>query len=271
MSRIDNKFEQLGSEGKKAFIPFLTAGDPDLDATHEIVLAMEDAGADIVELGVPFSDPIADGPVIQRATERALESGTSLLGILDLVSKIRASSEMPLLLFSYYNPLLNHGLEELARRAADIGLDGILASDLTVEESGPFVDTMSAAGLNSVFLVAPTSSAERIEKIARTSTGFLYAVSRTGVTGEASELPDDLVDFLRHLREQTENPIAVGFGISRPEHVRAVWKEAEGAIVGSAIVKQIEECLGQADMAERVGELIRWMRDEKLEGKSEPR
>ena len=265
MSRIDQKFKTLRSEGRKAFIPYLTAGDPNLDATLEIVLAMEDAGADIVELGVPFSDPIADGPIIQRATERALSSGTSVEGILDLVRKIRLSSEIPLLLMSYYNPLLNQGLPELARKASDAGLDGILASDLTVEESQPFVDAMSAASLNSVFLVAPTSSDERVEKIARATTGFLYAVSRTGVTGTSKALSDELVGFVRNLRQHTDCPIAVGFGISAPEQVRAVWKEADAAIVGSAIVRRIEERLGQADIAASVGELIRWMRGIRLE------
>jgi len=264
VSRIDQKFETLRSEGRKAFIPYLTAGDPDLDATLEIVVEMEAAGADIIELGVPFSDPIADGPVIQRATERALRSGTSVDGILDLVRKIRLSSEIPLLLMSYYNPLLNQGLAELARKASDAGLDGILASDLTVEESRPFVDAMSGANLNSVFLVAPTSSAERLEKIARTSTGFLYAVSRTGVTGATDALSDELVGFVRRLRQHTDHPIAVGFGISRPAHVRAVWDEADAAIVGSAIVHRIEKRLGHSDMAASVGALIRWMRGTQL-------
>ena len=262
MSRIDDKFSELRSKGRKAFIPFLTAGDPSLDATYDIVLAMEAAGADLIELGVPFSDPIADGPVIQRATERALKSGTSLGGIFELVRKIRTSSEIPLVLMSYFNPLLNQGLQKLADTAVDIGLDGILASDLTVEESEVFVDTMKNAGLNAVFLVAPTSSAERIGKISRTSTGFLYAVSRTGVTGATNELSDTLADFVRLLRSHTETPIAVGFGISQPEHVRAVWEEADGAIVGSAIVHEIEKRLTDADMAGGVGTFVRWLRGE---------
>ena len=265
MSRIDEKFRQLRSTGRKAFIPFLTAGDPSLDATLEIVLAMENAGADIIELGVPFSDPIADGPVIQRATERALKAGASLSRIFDLVRKIRISSEIPLLLFSYYNPLLNHGLTELARIGADIGLDGILASDLTIEEAPQFVDVVNAAGLNSVFLVSPTSSEERIERIAEVSTGFLYAVSRTGVTGTSDTLSGELVGFLQHLRRHTESPIAVGFGISRPEHVRAVWTVADGAVVGSAIVSQIEKELDSGRLAESVDELIRWMRGPELQ------
>jgi tryptophan synthase alpha chain len=225
-----------------------------MDATYEIVLAMEDAGADIVELGVPFSDPIADGPVIQRATERALKSGTSLRRIFELVRRIRAESEIPLLLFSYYNPLFHFGLQELARTAVDIGLDGVLASDLTVEEAGEFVETMSAADINTVFLAAPTSSEERIERIAHTSTGFLYAVSRTGVTGTTDQLSGELVG---------------GFGVSRPEHVRAVWKEADGVAVGSAIVNEIERSLGRPDLAERVASLVKWMRGTQLQQVSE--
>lgn len=260
MSRIDDKFAELRANGEKAFIPFLTAGDPSLDATHDIVLAMEAGGADVIELGVPFSDPIADGPVIQRATERALKSGASLRGILELVRRIRASSDIPLLLFSYFNPLLNYGLKELAGKARDVGLDGVLASDLTLEESRAFLDIMNGVGLNTVFLVAPTSSPQRIEKIARISTGFLYALSRTGVTGVTKELSAEFVGVIRRLRSHTDDPIAVGFGISRPEHVRAVWEEADGAIVGSAIVHEIEKRRGRSDIAEAIGRFVGWLR-----------
>jgi tryptophan synthase alpha chain len=260
MTRIDKKFEDLRAEGKKAFITYITAGDPSLEGTYDLVLSLEAAGADLIEIGVPFSDPIADGPVIQRATERALANDVSLGKILDLVKRIRETSDIPLMLMSYYNPLLNHGLERLAKDAAQAGLDGILASDLTVEEAGPFVRTMKAEGLNTVFLVAPTSSAERISKIARTSTGFLYAVSRTGVTGETNQLSDKLVEFVRLLKRHTDQPIAVGFGISAPEHVRAVGAEADGAIVGSAIVQQIEKQINKDDMAEAVGSFVRKLR-----------
>src|SRR5687767_8365723 len=192
MTRIDKKFQELRATNRKAFIPFITAGDPDLKTTAELILTLEGAGADIIEVGVPFSDPIADGPVIQRATERALISGTTMRDILRMGTEVRKKSQIPLLLFSYYNPLLRYGLENLARDAAAAGFDGILASDLTVEESAPYVNTMKKAGLNTVFLVAPTSSPERIRAIAATSTGFLYAVSRTGVTGERQELAADL-------------------------------------------------------------------------------
>lgn len=260
MNRIESRFKTLQSRGDKALIPFLTAGDPGLAVTHDIVLAMDEAGADIIELGVPFSDPIADGPVIQRATERSLAAGTTLEDTLSLVRRIRRTSDIPILLFSYYNPLLCYGLERLGDTAREAGVDGILATDLTVEESDSFVEAMQSRGLSTVFLVAPTSSPERIERIAHTSTGFLYAVSRTGVTGERSELPDELTEFLRLLKSRATLPIAVGFGISRPEHVQSVWREADGAVVGSAIVREIETRTGQPDLARSVGEFVRWLR-----------
>jgi tryptophan synthase alpha chain len=260
MTRIEKKFQELAAANRKAFIPFITAGDPDLKTSIELILALDRAGADIIEVGVPFSDPIADGPVVQRATERALASRTTLRDILRMGSEIRKKSQVPLLIMSYYNPLLHYGLEKLATDAKTAGFDGILASDLTVEESGSFVETMSKAGLNTVFLVAPTSSPERIRKIAETSTGFLYAVSRTGVTGEQQELSSDLRDFLRVLRNHTRIPIAVGFGISRPEHVQAVWQEADGAVVGSALVREIEEHAANGNLADRVAEFTRWLK-----------
>ena len=260
MTRIETKFAQLKSENLKALIPFITAGDPSLDVTFDLILALEKSGADIIELGVPFSDPIADGPVIQRATERALSHGVTLNKVLRLGARIRERSQIPLVLFSYFNPLLNYGLERLAHDAAEAGFDGVLASDLTVEESDNFVRTMRKSGLNTIFLVAPTSSAERMQKIAQTSNGFLYAISRTGVTGEQQDLASDLKLFLRTLRSHTESPIAVGFGISRPEHVRTVWQEADGAIVGSAIVREIEQHLGKADLVESVAAFARWLK-----------
>ena len=262
MTRIEKRFQDLRAANKKAFIPYVTAGDPNLKTTAELILALDRAGADVIEVGVPFSDPIADGPVIQRATERALASGASLSDILQMGTDLRKQTQIPLLLFSYYNPLLRYGLDNLARDAAAAGFDGILASDLTVEESGVFVETMKKAGLNTVFLVAPTSSPERIRKIASASTGFLYAVSRTGVTGERQELASDLRQFLKTLRAQTDVPIAVGFGISQPEHVKAVWQEADGAVVGSALVRAIEENAGFSDVADRIARFTLWLRGE---------
>ena len=260
MTRIEKKFQELAAVKRKAFIPYITAGDPDLKTTTDLILAMEHAGADIIEVGVPFSDPIADGPVIQRATERALASRTTLRDILRMGTDIRKKSQVPMLIMSYYNPLLHYGLDKLAHDVAAAGFDGILATDLTVEESAVFVETMTKAGLNTVFLVAPTSSPDRIRRIAQTSTGFLYAVSRTGVTGEQQELPTELKDFLRLLRKHTNVPIVVGFGISRPEHLQAVWQEADGAAVGSAVVRQIEEHSAHADIADRVAAFIQWLR-----------
>jgi tryptophan synthase alpha chain len=260
VTRIEKKFAQLNAEGRKAFIPYITTGDPSIETTLELVLALEKAGADVIELGVPFSDPIADGPVIQRATERALHNGVTLQKVLGQGKLIRNKSEIPLVLFSYFNPLLNHGLDKLAQDAVAAGFDGVLASDLPVEESQVFVKTMRASGLNTIFLVAPTSSRERMKAIAETSTGFLYAVSRTGVTGERQELPDDLRDFLRTLRTFTKSPIAVGFGISRPEHLQAVWQEADGAVVGSSIVKKVEEYIGNPKLASEVGAFAKWLK-----------
>ncbi len=260
MTRIEQKFTQLRREHRKGFIPYITAGDPSLDVTRDLVIALEKAGADIVELGVPFSDPIADGPVIQRATERALHNGVRLQKVLELGRSIRKQSQIPLVLFSYFNPLLNHGLEQLARDAVQSGFDGVLASDLTVEESGTFVRTMRNAGLNTIFLAAPTSSPERMKKIAETSNGFLYAVSRTGVTGEQRDLADDLKQFLKTLRSHTASPVAVGFGISHPDHVRAVWQEADAAVVGSSIVKEIEKHIGKADLVEKVAMFAGWLK-----------
>ena len=262
MTRIDRKFAQLKAEKRQAFIPYITAGDPSRDITRDLILALEKAGADIIELGVPFSDPIADGPVIQRATERALSQHMTLSKVLQLAKEIRLQSEIPLVLFSYYNPIFRYGLKNLARDAADCGFDGVLATDLTVEESGEYREAMSAAGLNTIFLAAPTSSPERLKKIAQTSNGFLYAVSRTGVTGETQELSQELRGFVEELRRYTESPIAVGFGISQPEHVTAVWKEADAAIVGSALVREIEKNIGHADLVERVAAFAKWLRGE---------
>jgi tryptophan synthase alpha chain len=260
MTRIESKFAELRSQRRKGFIPYITAGDPNLETTLALVLALERAGADAIELGVPFSDPIADGPVIQRASDRALRNKVTLSKVLELGRQIRKTSQVPLVIFSYFNPLLNYGLERLAGDAVAAGFDGVLASDLTVEESETFVRTMRNKGLNTVFLVAPTSSPERMKNIAEASTGFLYAVSRTGVTGEQQQLASDLKQFLQTLRTHTKSPIAVGFGISRPEHVQAVWQEADAAVVGSAIVREIEQHMSAADLVERVAAFASWLK-----------
>ena len=220
---------------------YITAGDPSLDATLKFVLALAGAGADVIELGVPFSDPLADGPTIQRASERALKSGTTLAGVLELVRRIRQNSQVPLVLFSYYNPILQMGLEKFAAAAETAGAYGVLAKDLTPEESDGSRRILAAQHLDTIFLGAPTSTDERLAKIAGCSSGFLYLISRTGVTGAKDSLPDDLPALLRRARAVTVLPIVVGFGISLPGHVSVLGGLADAAVVGSALVAEIEK------------------------------
>jgi tryptophan synthase alpha chain len=240
-TRISKRFADLRASGELGIVAYITAGDPSFDATLKYVLALAAAGADIIELGVPFSDPLADGPTIQRASERALKAGASLAGVLDLVRRIRQSSEVPLVLFSYYNPILQMGLEKFASAAASAGADGVLATDLTPEESEDYRRMLAAHHLDTIFLGAPTSTDERLAKIARCSSGFLYLISRTGVTGAKDALPDDLPALLRRARSVTQLPIAVGFGISLPGHVSVLGGLADAAVVGSALVSEIEK------------------------------
>jgi tryptophan synthase alpha chain len=239
-TRISKRFAELRASGELGIVAYITAGDPSLDATLKFVLALAEAGADVIELGVPFSDPLADGPTIQRASERALKSGTTLAGVLDLVRRIRQSSQIPLVLFSYYNPILQMGLEKFASSAADAGADGVLATDLTPEESDDYRRILTAHHLDTIFLGAPTSTDERLAKISACSSGFLYLISRTGVTGAKDALPDDLPALLRRARAVTQVPIAVGFGISLPGHVSVLGGLADAAVVGSALVCEIE-------------------------------
>ena len=239
-TRISRCFAALRESGELGIVAYITAGDPSMDATLEFVLALEEAGADVIELGVPFSDPLADGPTIQRASERALKAGATLPGILELVRRIRKSSEIPLVLFSYYNPILQMGLEKFAAAASDAGADGVLATDLSPEESVEYRRILEAHHLDTIFLCAPTSTDERLASIAACSTGFLYLVSRTGVTGAKDTLPDDLPALLRRVRSFTKLPIAVGFGISLPGHVSMLGGLADAAVVGSSLVAEIE-------------------------------
>ena len=246
-----------------SLVAYLTCGDPDLTTTKEIAVAAINAGADILELGVPFSDPVADGPVIQRASQRALEQGTKLADVLELARELRKhNSETGLIVFSYLNPILQFGFEKFADAARQARIDGGLIIDLTVEEAGEYLRIMRARGLATVFLAAPTSTDDRLRRMAKASTGFVYAVSRTGVTGERNELANDARDLVRRVRRFTKLPIAVGFGISAPEQVAEVGKFADGAVVGSAIVRCIEEA-GPARAPARVAELIA-----RLKGKS---
>lgn len=239
-TRISKRFAELRAAGAIGIVAYITAGDPTLDATHKFVLALAEAGADVIELGVPFSDPLADGPTIQRASERALKSGTTLAGVLNLVGRIRQSSQVPLVLFSYYNPILQMGLEKFAATAGQAGADGVLATDLTPEESDEYRRILRAHDLDTIFLAAPTSTDERLKIIAAASSGFLYLISRTGVTGAKDSLPDELPALLRRVHRFTDLPIAVGFGISLPGHVSVLGGLADAAVVGSALVSEIE-------------------------------
>lgn len=242
MSAIDEVFFRCQAERRAAFIPFIMAGDPSLEATAAHLEALAAGGADIIELGVPFSDPIADGPTNQRAAVRALAAGTKLSGILELVARHRDRLGVPIVLFTYFNPVLSRGVERFAEQAAASGVDGVLCVDLPPEEGErEFIPALREQGVDTVFLLAPTSTRERINKVAAASSGFLYYVSRTGVTGEQSELPGELVRDVKRLRRRVGQPVAVGFGLSSPSQVAAVGEVADGVVVGSALVRLIEE------------------------------
>jgi tryptophan synthase alpha chain len=244
-SRISRRFADLRASGEMGIVAYITAGDPSLEATLKFVLALAEAGADVIELGVPFSDPLADGPTIQRASERALKSGTGLGGVLAMVHSIRKQSDVPLVLFSYYNPVLQMGLEKFGHFAKAAGADGVLITDLTPEESDDYLRVMRSNKLDTIFLAAPTSDDDRLRKISAASSGFLYLISRTGVTGTKDALPDDLPALLRRTRTFTNLPVAVGFGISLPGHVSVLGGLADAAVVGSALVSEIEKATAQ--------------------------
>ena len=239
MTRIGYLFASLKRENRKGLIAYLTAGDPSPLRTPALVAAMVRGGADLIELGVPFSDPIADGPVIQRGGERALKAGTTLAAVLEIARHVRTASEVPLLLFTYLNPVLRYGLERLAADAAAAGIDGCLLTDASVEEAETYVSAMHSHGLDTVFLAAPTSTVRRIKLVAQYSTGFVYLVSRTGITGEQSSLSDTALPLIGRMRALTDLPLAMGFGISTPEQVAAIARLADAVVVGSAIVRQI--------------------------------
>jgi len=262
--RITQRFEELSAAGELGLVAYLTAGDPTLEASEGIILAAAEAGADVIELGVPFSDPVADGPVIQRASERALQSGTTLAGVLDLAKRLRARTEVPLVLFSYFNPLLQMGLEKFAKAANAAGIDGVLVTDLTPEESSEYREIIRAQGLDTIFLGAPTSTDARLAAIAECSSGFLYLISRTGVTGTRESLPEALPALVRRARRVTKLPIAVGFGISLPEHVSVLGGIADAAVVGSALVAEVEQAskskLGPEAASKAVADRIRLLK-----------
>jgi tryptophan synthase alpha chain len=267
-SRISRRFADLRRAGEMGLVAYLTAGDPSLDATEQFVLALAKAGADVIELGVPFSDPVADGPVIQRASERALRSGTTLAGVLSLVKSLRAKTEVPLVLFSYYNPVLQMGLEKFGDAAKSAGADGVLITDLTPEEGVEYRAAMSSRGLDTIFLAAPTSTDERLALIAKSSSGFLYLISRTGVTGAKDQLAEELPSLARRVRRVTELPIAIGFGISQPGHVAALGGLADAAVVGSALVEEIERAATLEAAVEALAARVKLLKGAALAGMS---
>ena len=256
MGRIESTFATLKKESRKAFVAYITAGDPNLSRTVELVKEFDRRGVDIVELGVPFSDPLADGPVNQAAAQRALAAGTTLPKILDMVESLRRETQIPLVLFTYYNPVHRFGLESLVSRASEAGVDGILALDLPPEEAGDYKQLMDARGLDTVFLITPTSREDRIELITSVSSGFVYYVSRTGVTGERERLADTIGPMVAKIRNHTKQPIAVGFGISSPEQAREIGDLADAVVVGSAIVRRIGEVGDAPELLPEVRELV---------------
>jgi len=265
VTRIERCFADLKSRGRKGFIAYVTGGDPSPRETEEIVLSLEDAGVDIVELGVPFSDPLADGPVNQAAAERALAAGTTFAGLLETVARIRARSNIPILFFSYLNPLLAHGFEREVRRSARAGVDGFLILDLPVEESASYHRVMERAGLNHICLVAPTSTDERIRRIVETATGFVYCVSREGVTGMQRAVQEGAPMLVERTRRYTDLPVALGFGVSTPAQARAVAGFADAVVVGSAIVQRFHDAgrtaRGRRDAARWVRGLVRAVKE----------
>jgi tryptophan synthase alpha chain len=241
MSRIGTTFKRLKKEGKKAFIPYIMAGDPSLEKTKEVVILFDECGADIIELGVPFSDPLADGPTIQRASERALRNGVTLRKVISLVKELRQITRIPVVLMTYYNPVFKYGEKNFVEDARDAGVDGVIIPDLPPDEAEDFIKLSRKTAIDTVFLLAPTSDEDRIKKVAKASRGFIYYVSITGITGAALLLDGSMEILISKIRKHTEKPIAVGFGVSKPEEASAVARVSDAVIVGSAIVKRLYE------------------------------
>ena len=262
MGRIEETFSELSRQGRKGLIPFVTAGDPDLQTTAEILVELAQAGATVIELGVPFSDPMADGPVIQRSSERALRHDLRLRDLLGLVADFRKRSETPVILFSYFNPLLQFGLKRLASEAKAAGVDGVLVTDLSPEEAGEFESELRANDLDMIFLIAPTSTDERLKLVAQHARGFIYAVSRAGVTGVRTSVSAAAEQLVTRMRHFSSLPIAVGFGIANAEQVKDVQRYADAVVIGSAIVSEIERLQGTTpDLAKRIGEFVKQFSD----------
>src|ERR1700678_1512852 len=258
--RISARFTELSASGELGIVAYITAGDPSPEASEKIVRAAAEAGADVIELGVPFSAPVADGPVIQRASDRALRSGTPLAGVLELVTRLRRNTQVPLVLFSYFNPILQMGIEKFAD-AAKAGADGVLVTDLTPEEGAEYRVVLQSRGLDTIFLAAPTSTDARLAQISAVTTGFLYLVSRTGVTGTRDALPPELPALVRRTRKFTALPVAVGFGISLPTHVTVLGGIADAAVVGSALMAAVEKAASPEGAAMAVADLVRALKN----------
>ena len=248
-------FTRLEKEKTRGLIAYITAGDPSPQRTVELIVALEAGGADLIELGVPFSDPIADGPVIQKAGERALRAGTTVAKILDMIRELRRKSEIPLIVFSYLNPILRYGFERFAEDAADAGADGALLTDLNIEEAGPYLEQMRKHGLDPVFLISQTTPDDRLRELSQSSAGFVYLVSRAGVTGERESVSSQAVRLIERTRRVTDLPLALGFGLSKPEHMRALAPYADAAVVGSAFMRVVEENQEAPDLAEKMRDL----------------
>ena len=259
-SRLAAAFERIRAEKRTGLITYVTAGDPDLSRSADILCGLDRAGADVLEVGIPFSEPLADGPVIQRATERALAAGTTASGVLDLVKGVRQSVKAPIVLFTYANPVLRMGIDTFGDRARDAGVDGVLVLDLPIEEAGGFRDAMAARDIDMIFLLSPTTTDVRLKDAARLGRGFLYGISRLGVTGTRDTVADGAEALAGRMRAATSLPIALGFGISSPAHVRQIGKFADAAVVGSGLVGVIAEAGKSPDLVERVESYVRWLR-----------
>jgi tryptophan synthase alpha chain len=260
LGRIADAFAALKQQEKKGIIPFITAGDPDLATTEQLLVTLARAGATLIELGVPFSDPMADGPVIQRASERALKHGFGFQDILNTAARAREQIDTPIILFSYYNPLLQFGVKRVAQAVKDAGLDGVLVTDLTPEESGEFETELRAADLDMIFLVAPTSTDERLRLVAEHASGFIYAVSRAGVTGTRESVSVEAEKLVNRTRQFSSLPIAVGFGISNATQVTDVQRYADAVVVGSALVAEMERLEGSPELVERINQFLTRLR-----------
>ena len=260
MSRLATTFENLRKAQKPGLVTYITAGDPTLPKTKGVLHALDLAGADVLEVGVPFSDPLADGPVIQRATERALASRTTLSGVLDVIGEARAGLKAPVVVFSYANPILRYGAERFADRAKEVGVDGVLVLDLPIEEADDFRNMLGKRGIDTILLLSPTTTDDRLRRAAALGSGFLYAISRLGVTGARDRLADGAREMVERIRRVSPLPVALGFGISKPEHVREVGQWADAAVVGSALVSVMAEAGASNDLDSKVEEYVRWLK-----------